>query len=257
MNLPAAFPTGSRCVSNNGWARAVRVLASLACIVASGCATPPESDPWEGMNRGVFEFNEDLDRYALEPIAKGWDFVFPEFVQTGIRNIFDHANRPLVMTHNLLQGKPYDASVDLVRFIANTIFGFGGLVDVASMDGMPDNEEDWGQTLGVWGVPSGPYLVLPFFGPSTPRGTVGLAADSFGQPYSYFIPIWGSVASTGTRLINSRAFYLEEVAQTRRDAFDYYVFARDAYLQNRASKLNDTTELESEDEDDLYYFDDE
>lgn len=229
----------------------------ITVALTSGCATAPGADPWEGPNRKIFAFNEAVDRYALEPVATGWDYVVPEFVQTGIRNIFDHVNRPIVMVHNLLQGKPYDASVDLVRFTANTIFGFGGLVDVASMDGVPDNDEDWGQTLGVWGFPRGPYVMLPFYGPSTVRQTVGEVGDAFSAPYSYFIPFWTSVATTGTRLLNTRAFYLEEIQQSRRDAFDYYVFVRDAYLQNLESKLNDTTQLESEDEDDLYYFDDE
>ncbi len=234
-----------------------RLALALAFLFAAGCATTSGADPWEESNRKVFAFNEGLDRYVLEPVAKSWDWVVPELVQTGIRNIFDHANRPLVMMHNLLQGKPYDASVDLVRFTANTIFGLGGLIDVASMDGMARNEEDWGQTLGVWGVPEGNYVMLPLFGPSTVRQTVGLAADSFSAPYSYYIPIWGTVVTTGTRLLNARAFYLEEIQQSREDAFDYYLFVRDAYLQNLASKLNDSTELESEDDDDLYYFDDE
>ncbi len=221
-----------------------------------GCATPPESDPWEGMNRKVFAFNEGLDKYAMIPVATAWDFVFPEFVQEGIRNVFDHANRPVIMVHNLMQGKPSRAGVDLVRFAANTIFGFGGLVDVASMDGVPEEGEDWDQTLAVWGVKSGPYLVLPFFGPSTPRGTVGLAADSFDDPHTYFIPFVYNVVATGTRLINVRAFYLEEIEQSRADAFDYYLFVRDAYLQNRASEIADGEVQESIDEDDLYYFDD-
>jgi phospholipid-binding lipoprotein MlaA len=99
--------------------------------------------------------------------------------------------------------------------------------------------------------------MLPLFGPSTVRQAVGLAADSFSAPYSYYIPIWGSVAATGTRLLNVRAFYLDEIQQSREDAFDYYLFMRDAYLQNLASKMSDSTQLESEDEDDLYYFDDE
>lgn len=240
---------------------AARAVAGICLWIAlapvSGSASASGTDPWEPTNRKIFAFNEAVDQYALEPVAKGWDFIFPEFVQTGIRNIFDHANRPIVMVHNLLQGKPYDAAVDLVRFTANTIFGFGGWVDVASMDGMPKNDEDWGQTFGIWGIEAGPYVMLPFFGPSTVRQGFGLAADSFSAPYSYFIPFWGSFATTGTRLLNTRAFYLEEIDQARRDAFDYYVFVRNAYLQNLESKLMDTTQLESEDEDDLYYFDDE
>jgi len=226
------------------------------CLAAVGCATPPESDPWENMNRKIFVFNEAVDAYALEPVATAWDFVFPDFVQIGIRNIFAHTNTPIVMAHDVLQGKPAAAGVDLVRFIANTIFGFGGLVDVASMDGVPKNDEDWGQTLGVWGVESGPYLMIPFFGPSTPLGTVGLAADTFSSPHSYYIPFWANAMLTGTKLINTRAYYLEEIDQSRADAFDYYIFVRDAYLQNRRSKLNDSSEQEPEDDDDLYYFDD-
>jgi len=228
----------------------------VVCCLALGCATPPESDPWENMNRKIFVFNEAVDAYALEPVATAWDFVFPDFVQIGIRNIFAHTNTPIVMAHDVLQGKPAAAGVDLVRFIANTIFGFGGLVDVASMDGVPKNDEDWGQTLGVWGIESGPYLMLPFFGPSTPRGTVGLAADTFSSPHSYYIPFWANAMLTGTKLINTRAYYLEEIDQSRADAFDYYIFVRDAYLQNRRSKLNDSSEQEPEDDDDLYYFDD-
>ncbi|MFT5443257.1 MAG: phospholipid-binding lipoprotein MlaA [Myxococcota bacterium] len=232
------------------------VVAVFALGTTFGCATSAEVDPWEKTNRKVFAFNEGLDDYVLVPVATGWDFVLPNFAQTGIRNAFDHVNRPVVMVHNLLQAKPNDAGVDLARFVINTLLGFGGLVDVASMKGVPDNDEDWGQTLGVWGVPRGPYVMLPFFGPSTPRQTAGLAMDSSSAPYSYFIPFWWSFATTGTRLINTRAFYLEEIEQSRKDAFDYYIFVRAAYLDNLASKMNDGAAPTSEDEDDLYYFDD-
>lgn len=250
---------GMRRASCWGKRRAVRslvALIALACInVSGGCATPPESDPWESLNRKTFAFNETLDRYALEPAAKAWDFVLPDWVERGIGNLFDHVNRPIVGIHNLLQGKPRAAGVDLVRFIANTIFGFGGVIDVASMDGVPKNDEDWGQTLAVWGVESGPYLELPFFGPSTPRSAVGLAADTFGAPYSYFIPFWASATVTGTRILNTRAKYLDQIEQERRDAFDWYIFRRDAYLQNLKSRVSDGAGMNSEDEEDLYYYD--
>jgi phospholipid-binding lipoprotein MlaA len=235
----------------------VRTLIASACLcAAAGCATPPESDPWEKLNRKTFAFNVAVDKYAYEPAAKAWDKVLPDFVETGIGNLFDHANRPFVLLHNLLQGKPAAAGEDLVRLIANTIFGFGGLVDVASMDGMPEHDEDWGQTLAVWGVESGPYLELPFFGPSTPRSAVGLAADTFGAPYSYFIPFYASATVTATRLLNTRAHYLDQLAQERRDAFDWYVFRRDAYLQNLKNRVNDGAVMASEEENDLYYYDD-
>ncbi len=233
------------------------IVVALVCTVAvSGCATSPEPDPWETGNRKIFAFNEALDQYALEPVATVWDFIFPEFVQTGVRNVFAHVNQPVVLLHNLLQGKPSAAGVDLVRFVANTIFGFGGLVDVASMDGVPENDEDWGQTLAVWGVASGPYVVLPFFGPSSPRSAVGLVADSFSTPYSYFIPFWVGVATSGSQLINTRAYFLEEIDQSRRDAFDYYIFVRDAYVQNLESEVRDGAGPKHEDEEDLYYLDD-
>ena len=234
-----------------------RALAALLLCGSFACATPPEADPWEDTNRKVLAFNEGLDHWVMIPVATTWDFVFPEFVQVGIRNVFDHVERPLILVHNLMQGEPARAHVDFVRFVANTVWGLGGLVDVASMDGVPEETEDWDQTLAVWGVPSGPYVVLPFFGPSTPRGTFGLAADTFAQPYPYFIPWWGSFITTGTNLINQRAIFLGEVEQSRRDAFDYYVFLRDAYLQNRKNQIaNGDVESEALDEDDLYYFDD-
>ena len=232
-------------------------LISLACLFAAGgCATSSAPDPWESFNRKTFAFNEVVDIYAFEPAATAWDFVFPDFVEKGIGNLFDHVNQPLVLVHNLLQGKPAAAGVDFVRFIANTIFGFGGLVDVASMEGVPENDEDWGQTLAVCGVASGPYLELPFLGPSTPRSAVGLVADAFSAPYSYFVPLWASATITGTELLNSRAKVLDQIAQERRDAFDWYVFRRDAYLQNLKSKVNDGAALEFVDEEELYYYDD-
>lgn len=233
------------------------MLILLACVIAAGgCATRSESDPWEGFNRGTFAFNEAVDVYAFEPAATVWDFVLPDFVEKGIGNLFDHVNQPVVLVHNLLQGKPAAAGVDFVRFIANTIFGFGGIVDVASMEGVPENDEDWGQTLAVWGVASGPYLELPFLGPSTPRSAIGLVADAFSSPYSYFIPFWSSATITGTELLNSRAKVLDQIARERRDAFDWYVFRRDAYLQNLKSKVNDGAGLEPVDEEELYYYDD-
>lgn len=243
-------------------ARAAAVLCALVWL--AGCAhgtnasrTDAERDPWEPMNRGTFAFNEKFDQWVFEPVATGWDFVVPELVQEGLQNFFENLTMPLVIANDVLQLKPSAVSEDLARLVANTVFGLGGFIDVASREGIAKNQEGFGQTLGWWGVPPGPYLVLPFLGPSTPRQTVGLVADSFGAIYPWFAPIWVSFAANGIDLVNLRSIYLEEVRQNRADAFDYYIFVRNAYLQNLEKKTRDADEIEPEIEDDLYYFDDE
>lgn len=250
-------------------------FACLACSLllaiagAVGCATPEKPDPWEPMNRGVFAFNETLDTYALEPLATAWDFVLPGFVQTGIDNFFNHVNMPIVLANDLLQLKPQAAIEDVARFLHNTVFGLGGLIDVASMSGIPENDEDFGQTLGYWGVPPGPYLMVPILGPYTLRDGIGEILDTGASSYAYFTPFWydvvglngietfgSSVGFKGLELLNLRAIYLEELEESKRDAFDYYTFVRSAYLQNRRAKVLDQTDVPANDEDDLY-FDDE
>lgn len=238
-----------------GSARKLFVAAMVwALISTSGCATV---DPWEKMNRGTFAFNEAADRYAIQPVATAWDFVVPEFVQTGIRNVFANLNMPVVLVNDVLQGKPGSATDDLIRLVVNTTAGLGGLFDVASKVDIPKNDEGFGQTFMYWGISSGPYLVVPILGPYTVTTAVGFALDTAATPHSYFIPFWATAASTSVRLVNLRAFYLEEVEQNRRDAFDYYIFMRDAYLQNFQEKVSDSplgSATEIEEEDDLYYF---
>jgi phospholipid-binding lipoprotein MlaA len=235
-----------------------------------GCATPERPDPWEPLNRGTFAFNETLDKYAIEPVATAWDFVIPGAVQTGIQNFFENLNMPIVFVNDLLQAKPAAAGWDLMRFLYNTTFGLAGFFDVATMLEMPDNDEDFGQTLGVWGVPPGPYFVIPILGPSTVRDTGGLLVDTTVASYAYFTPFWTSVvgldtwetvgASIGVKafeLMNLRAIYLEEIDGSRADAFDYYVFVRNAFLQNRRAKVADRKDASGLDDEDLYFFDDE
>jgi phospholipid-binding lipoprotein MlaA len=235
--------------------------ALLLPLVA--CATPSEPDPLERSNRAVFAFNEGVDRYVLEPVATGWDVVVPEWVQDRLSDFFDHLDMPRVLLNDLLQLKGEAAAYDVVRVITNTVFGFGGFYDVASREGVPENDEDFGQTLGYWGTPAGAYLVVPFLGPSTVRDLPASAVDAYsGVPYGWFVPLVTTVVtgvvSTTVEVVNLRARYLEEVRQDRREAFDYYVFIRSAYLQNRSKKVSDATDLEEqESEEDLYYFDDE
>jgi phospholipid-binding lipoprotein MlaA len=222
----------------------------------AGCAGPSGPDPWVGVNRPVFGFNEGVDRFVLEPVATGWDFVLPQFAQDGVANFFDNLSMPVVFLNDVLQAKPVAAGQDVARFLVNTTAGVVGLVDVASRIGLPENDEDFGQTLGRWGVPPGPYVVLPLLGPSTVRDTLALPIDTFSQPAVWFVPTAVSVGAGTVNVVNTRAAFLEEIRENRRTALDYYVFVRNAWLQNRAKKVRDgAVEPGAEDDDDLYYLD--
>ncbi len=233
-------------------------LAALAAavVLSSGCAgTGP--DPLEPMNRRIFWFNEQADRFVLEPVARGWDRVMPGTVQTGFSNVFDNLRTPVVFLNNVLQLKPKAALIDLGRFVCNSVVGFAGVLDVATYLEIPEHDEDFGQTLGYWGVPPGPYLVLPLLGPSNPRDTVGLVADGVSQPANYVLPLWIRATRGGVNVVNTRASLLETIEQERESAFDFYIFVRDAFLQNRRYRVRDEAEPEAESQDDLYYPEDE
>ena len=245
------------------------LVAFCAIVVATtGCATPERPDPLEKMNRGIFAFNEGLDRYALEPVATAWDYVLPGFVQEGIENFFQNLDMPVVLANDVLQAKPAAAFEDVARFFFNSTLGIAGIFDVATRVGIPDNDEDFGQTMGYWGVPPGPYLVVPILGPYTLRDGVGEIADSTATAYAYWNLLWfdvvglntyettgASIGTRGVRLLNLRAIYLEEIENSRKDAFDYYAFVRNAYLQNRQAKVLDSTDTASAIEEDLYEID--
>jgi len=213
-------------------------------------------DPWEGFNRKIFWFNDKLDIYMLRPIAVAWDFVLPDLVQTGIRNVFQNARFPIVFVNDLLQAKPVQAGQDLGRFVVNTTVGIGGLWDPAKRIGLPGNNEDFGQTLGYWGVPPGPYLVLPFLPCSNLRDAVGLAADSAATPYPYFVAWYVSAAIMATNAVNTRARYIEEIDENRRTALDYYSFQRNACVSYRENLVNDRETDDEQPADGLYDFDD-
>jgi phospholipid-binding lipoprotein MlaA len=212
------------------------------------------NDPWEGFNRGVFQINEKIDIYFLRPVAVGWDFVMPDLVQTAIKNIFMNVRFPVIFVNDLLQAKPIEAGEDLGRFIVNTSVGIGGIWDPAKRIGLVGNDEDFGQTLGYWGVPPGPYLVLPLLGPSSPRDAFGLAGDAALQSYSVFLAWYITTAITTTRVLNTRAEYLEEIDENRRTALDYYAFQRNAYVSYRENLVRDREEDTEAPTDDLYYF---
>lgn len=217
-------------------------------------------DPWEGFNRRIFWFNMQLDRFVLEPAGTAWDFVLPDLVQTSIRNVYDHIRFPIIVTNDALQLKPEAVAQDIGRFVINTVWGVVGIWDAAAMVELKANDEDFGQTLGYWGVPSGPYLVLPFFGASSPRDTVGLAVDAgigYGAWFAVGIPVYVSASITAVDVVNRRSLLLEEIREEKAAAFDFYVFVRNAYIQNRARRVRDAAEDPKDEEEDLYYLDEE
>ncbi len=214
-------------------------------------------DPWEGLNRKTFAFNEWADRWFVEPLAIGWDTVVPDPAQRGVDNFFENINTTRRIANDLLQGKPGKAGDDFGRLLVNTTFGIAGLFDVATDLGYPAADEDFGQTLGVWGTPAGPYFVIPFLGPSNVRDAGGLAFESFVMtPEYYFFPFYVSYISTGTRLLNDRALALETLRAERAAAFDFYSAVRSAYVQYRENQVRDRADAPEETDEDLYYFED-
>src|SRR5690554_1587943 len=195
-------------------------------------------DPWEPVNRAVFRFNDTLDTYALRPVARGYDRVMPQFLNDGVTNVFNNLGEPKNLVNNLLQGKTRDAGIDTARFLLNTTIGVGGVFDVATRMGLQRNDEDFGQTLGAWGVDSGPFVMLPFFGPSTVRDAGGRAADGLAG-YSYrsqmdHVPRRN--LATGVDVVDTRAGLLSQERLIRGDKSR---FIRNAWLQNREFKVRD------------------
>jgi phospholipid-binding lipoprotein MlaA len=245
-----------------GTSRYLCFLLITAVCWSAGCAAtrapvPPENhDPLEGMNRRIFWFNDHVDLYVLEPVAKGWDKIASDAVKKSVSNFFQNLRFPIIAVNNLLQGKPVESASDVGRFAVNTVVGMFGLFDPATEWGLTQHNEDFGQTLGCWGVPPGPYLVLPFFGPSNPRDTVGLVTDSLCAVYSYFIPIEYTVGARGVDVVNNRALVLREVRQIKQASFDYYVAVRNAYNQHRAALISDQKEMSQQEQEDLYQTED-
>ncbi|WP_261841634.1 MlaA family lipoprotein [Aliamphritea ceti] len=195
------------------------------------------SDPWEGFNRAMFSFNDGLDTYALKPLAKGYQAVTPDVVETGVNNFFGNLSDVNSTLNALLQGKGEAAVESFLRFTFNTTIGIGGVFDVATPMGLPKHEEDFGQTFAAWGVGPGPYVVLPLFGPSTVRDGVGLIPDALVDPVNEVDHIRTRNSLIGLRIIDSRAqlFAAEELLT----GDDRYVAVRDAYLQRREYQVND------------------
>jgi phospholipid-binding lipoprotein MlaA len=213
-------------------------------LLASGCATTnPETrvdyDPWEPLNRTVHEFNDIGDRYLLRPIARGYEYVLPEFVKTGVTNFSRNLLAPGSSLNNFLQGKPRSGFSELTRFLFNSTLGIGGLIDIAAMGGLERQPEDFGQTFAVWGVPAGPYVVVPFLGPRTLRHAVSIPLNIWSDPLWHYENKSVRNQIELLRLINTRARLLTTTDTLLEDSADPYVTIRESYLQNRRFEIYD------------------
>jgi phospholipid-binding lipoprotein MlaA len=220
----------------------VRMSAVLCCLTLAGCATmksaPSPADPWERVNRTTYAFNDGLDRAVLKPVAKGYRQFVPQFARTGIRNFLSNLAYPTTIANDLLQLKFMDAVSDTTRLVINSTFGLGGLLDPATKANLPRNDEDFGQTLGRWGVPSGPYVMLPFLGPSTLRDAPSLYADYLTDGRHLIANNNLGFAFAGLSIVDRRARLIpaEEAIAT---VYDPYALIRNAYLDRREYRVRD------------------
>lgn len=225
------------------FAKTTKTLLVLSLMTLLGaCATPgarlvESSDPYEGANRKVYAFNDALDRFMLKPVAKGYKYVTPGLVRTGITNFFDNWGYVNVVLNSFLQGKFDQGAQDTARFVFNTSIGLGGLIDVATPMKLPKHNEDLGQTLAVWGVRQGAFLNLPLLGPNTARNTGNFATGALTSPWTYASMV--ALPLTAFKAINARANLLDESELLEEVALDPYAFTREAYLQRRAHLIYD------------------
>lgn len=220
-----------------------RLLLLLLILLLAGCAgtqsrnTDPEGDPWEGFNRKMHAFNMNLDK-VVRPIAVGYDRVMPDPLQRGVRNFFRNLNYPVTFLNQLLQGKFKESAESTGRFLLNTTFGLLGFMDLASREGIPYHNEDLGQTLAGWGWENSRYLVMPIFGPFTARDLLGRGFYGYFHPLTWAAREKGVYWPIAVDLLQRRAALLPQDYQVT-EAYDPYVFVRDAWLQNRAYLIYD------------------
>jgi phospholipid-binding lipoprotein MlaA len=220
-----------------------KAVLAVCALLLSGCATIPSGkadprDPWEGFNRASYKFNDALDRAIAKPVAKGYKKVTPRVVRTGVSNFISNLGTITTVVNDVLQGKMKQAGQDSGRFLLNSTLGLAGLFDPASAAGMERNDEDFGQTLGKWGVKSGPYLMLPILGPSTVRDTVGRLPDQFTNPVNYLQDDSTRYIIDGVGFLDLRAGLLDLDAQIEK-SYDKYAFIRNAWLRRREYKVTD------------------
>jgi phospholipid-binding lipoprotein MlaA len=222
----------------------MKILTTLiACLAMAGCASLPSGnpdprDPWERFNRASFKLNDALDRAVLRPTARAYVKVTPRVIRTGISNFFANLETATTLVNNALQGKGRAVGQDTARLLLNSTLGLGGLFDPASAAGIEKNDEDFGQTLGAWGVESGPYLMVPFLGPSTLRDTIARVPDQYTNPVQYLEDDSTRFMITAVEILDLRAGLLSLDKQLE-ESFDRYAFVRNAWLQRREYKVMD------------------
>jgi len=233
-------------------------LFLFAAVTLSACASHPResaeqqevatyqeefNDPFEDTNRKIFEFNQFVDRNAIVPAAKAYRTVFPDPVRDSFRDFLYNLREPLIFANDALQGQFESAGKDIARFVVNSTIGMAGTVDVMGRWGIPYHEEDLGLTLGSWGVPEGPYLIVPILGPSTPRDLGGQLAEGFGDPWNRLVSgnpwtlYWIPYARGALSGIDTRSRYIETLADIERTSLDYYATIRSLYRQRRAALI--------------------
>ena len=215
------------------------VITALA-VLLGGCASNSDPrDPFEPVNRGIYTFNDTVDKAVTKPIAQGYRAVLPSPVRTGVSNFFSNIDDIFVTANNLLQFKFHDAASDFARLLANSTLGIGGLFDVASGFGLPKHNEDLGQTFGYWGVGDGPFLMIPLLGPSNVRDAIGSAVQTYADPVWNLNNIAVRNSLVGLRAVNARANLLSAEKVLDEAALDPYTFLRDSYIQQRRSLVYD------------------
>jgi phospholipid-binding lipoprotein MlaA len=234
-SIQTGIKTGATATIDTIKTGTVKTLDKIS--VKTGIGNNPR-DPLEGFNRVMFGFNEQVDEIVLKPLAQGYQAVVPSFVQTAIGNFFGNIGDVWTAVNDLLQGKVTDGVNDIMRVAVNSTFGLGGLIDIASAGGIPKHREDFGQTLGNWGMRSGPYVVLPVLGASTLRDVLATPLDFKGDLWSYQTPLATRYFGNAVRVIDKRASFLDASSLIEEAALDKYVFIRDAYLQRRAAQVN-------------------
>jgi len=224
-------------------AKIATLLAAASLALACAGPNPNPIDPWQGMNRPVFRFNDSIDRHALGPVARGWKRITPDPVSDSIAKFFYNASFPSRFVANVGQAEGQQAMIEVTRFVVNTTVGVAGFFDPATRWGLPRRDEDMGQMFGRWGIGPGPFWMIPLLGPSNPRDAVGMVFDTALSPFTWInfitgVPLFGAPGMLN--LVNSRARADDQIENARRNSLDYYVFVRDAFMQYREAAIRNS-----------------